>query len=284
MNRRKRLTLLIVLAITVCIFIIMGVSAALGQNTSASGTNFLGSILRPVQKLFTNVGTSVTDFFSFASDMGRFKEENETLKARVDELEQENRSLAALQEENARLREWLDFKEANPSLDIAMGEVIAKDPGVWFNVFTIDKGTNDGIQKDDVVVNTRGLVGRVMDVGANWAKVLSIIDEDSSVGAINSRTRDIAIVDGELLLGEEGRCKLNYISKDASLVVGDTIETSGLGGVYPPGILIGTVVEIKSDPQGFSQYAVIEPSVDFKHVQEVAVIRANTTADASADE
>ena len=274
MNRRNHRTLIVVLAITVVIFIAMGVSFAVYQNTSVSGANAVGFVFRPVQKLFTKVGTGVSDFFSFVSDMKRFQTENAELRGQLDQLEQENRELKEYREENTRLRQWLELKDNNPEMDLVLCEVIAKDPGNWFKVFTIDKGTGDNIRKDDVVITTKGLVGRVIEVGRNWAKVVSIIDTDSSIGALISRTRDIAIIDGDLVLAEEGKCRLNYVSNDANIVVGDTIETSGLGGIYPKGLFVGTVAEVHNDLMGYSQYAVVEPAVDFKRVREVAVIRS----------
>lgn len=275
---RKRLTLIVVIIITAVIFVLMGVSAAVYQNTSVSGANIVGTVLAPVQKFFTNISDSVGGFCSFVSDMGRYKDENEELRTRVDELEQQNRELQEFRDENNRLRQWLDLKDNNQDMELVLCEVIAKDPGNWFNVFKIDKGTSSGIQKNDAVITPKGLVGHVVEVGHNWAKVVSIIDADSSVGAIVSRTGDIAIADGELVLADEGKCKLNYVTREASVVVGDTVETSGLGGVYPKGLLIGTVTEIKNDALGFSQYAIIEPAVDFKRLSEVAVVHVDAVS------
>lgn len=275
MNGRKKTTLVIVALITIVIFTAMGVSVALYQNTSVSGWSAVGTVLRPVQKFFTNISTSVTDFFTFVSDMGKYKDENEQLKEQVATLEQQNREMQSFKDENTRLRQWLELKDNNQDMDLVLCEVIAKEPGNWFHVFTIDKGTQSGIKKDDVVITPKGLVGRVTETGPYSSKVLSIIDVDSSVGSIVTRTRDIAMVDGDLLLSDQGKCKLNYISKEASVVVGDTIETSGLGGIYPKGLFIGTVSEIKNDSLGFSQYAVIDTAVDFKRVREVAVVRAD---------
>ncbi len=266
--------LIVVLSITVVIFIFMGVSFALvSNNASVSGTNATGVVVGPFQKFFSSIGNSVGGFFEFVGDMRQYKERNLELTDEVEKLQQQVREMESYKVENNRLRALLELKSNEAGHDMVGCEVIGKDPGNWFNVFKIDKGSNHGIKKDDVVVTNNGLVGHVMEVGSTWAKVISIIDTDSSVGAIVSRTQDIAIIDGEMNLADEGKCKLNYVTNDTSLVVGDTVETSGLGGIYPKGILIGTVSEIKSDALGYSQYAIIDTAVDFERIREVMVIR-----------
>jgi len=268
----KRLRV-VVLVMTVVIFIVMGMSfAALSQDASSSG-GFLGSVLRPVQQALSYVGNGIGGFFGFVGDMKEMQEENIELKAEINELSARLRDVENYSQENERLRQLLDLKSNQPQHDMVGCEVIAKDPGNWFYSFTIDKGAEDGIKKDDAVVSGAGLVGRVTEVGANWARVLSIIDSSSSVGAMISRTQDFAIADGDLTLADSGKCKLSYVTQDSSLVLGDAVVTSGLGGVFPEGLLIGTVSEIKSDSLGYSKYAVIDTAVDFERVREVMVIR-----------
>lgn len=266
--------LIITLIITVVIFILMGVSFALvNSNSSFSGTNAAGVVVSPVQKFFSSIGNSVGGFFEFVGNMKGYQEENEKLLAQVEQQEQKLREMESFEKENQRLRALLELKDNNADKDMVGCEVIAKDPGNWFDVFTIDKGKNYNIKKNDVVVTNNGLVGRITEVGNNWAKVVAIIDTDSSVGAILTRTQDIAIVDGDMALSDSGQCKLSSVTNGSSLVVGDEVETSGLGGIYPKGILIGTVSEVKSDATGYSQYAIIDTAVDFERIREVLVIR-----------
>lgn len=266
--------LIITLIITVVIFILMGVSFALvNSNSSFSGTNAAGVVVSPVQKFFSSIGNSVGGFFEFVCNMKGYQEENEKLLEQVEQQEQKLREMESFEKENQRLRALLELKDNNADKDMVGCEVIAKDPGNWFDVFTIDKGKNYNIKKNDVVVTNNGLVGRITEVGNNWAKVVAIIDTDSSVGAILTRTQDIAIVDGDMALSDSGQCKLSSVTNGSSLVVGDEVETSGLGGIYPKGILIGTVSEVKSDATGYSQYAIIDTAVDFERIREVLVIR-----------
>ncbi len=252
----------------------MGISFALvSNNATISGTNVAEAVVSPVQKFFSSIGSSVGGFFEFVGDMRGYKEENLQLKDEVEKQAQQIRELESYKQENQRLRSLLELKDNNADKDMVGCEIIAKDPGNWFDVFTIDKGKNYNIKKDDVVVTNNGLVGRITEVGSNWAKVVAIIDTDSSVGAQVTRTQDIAIVDGDMSLADSGRCKLSSVTNGTSLVVGDEVETSGLGGIYPKGILIGTVSEIKSDATGYTQYAIIDTAVDFERIREVLVIR-----------
>lgn len=269
-NRRK----LHVTVISICtvILVVMGISFATRGSSSASG-NVLGGVFSPVQDFFSSIGNGVSGFFGFVFDMKDFQQENLELKDQVDQLSARVRELEAYEKENERLRQMLDFKASSGEQDIVGCEIIAKDPGNWFYSFTIDKGSDDGISVNDTVMSGYGLVGRVSEVGASWAKVQTIVDTDSSVGALVTRTQEYAIVDGDLTLADKGQCTMSALVKDTSLILGDTVVTSGLGDVFPEGILIGTVAEIKSDSMGYSQYAVIDMAVDLKKIQEVMVIR-----------
>ena len=276
MNKKKRL-ITIVLSITIVAFIFMGVSFATmnSKNSDVTVSNVVNTIISPFQKFFSGFGNWVGDLFVYREDMQTYREENLALKEEVEELKREVRELSAYESENERLRDILELKSNDLAGRMVVCEVSAKDPGNWFYVFTIDKGKNYGIKKNDAVMTNSGLCGRVSEVGNNWAKVITIIDSDSSVGAVISRTGEIALIDGDVTLAEHGRCRLNYIKSDVSIAVGDTIETSGLGGVYPKGIMIGTVSEIKNDTSGYTRYAIVDTAVDFEKIREVIVIKSD---------
>lgn len=272
MGSRKKLTIL-VLIVTVVIFVMMAVSFV-ARSSSAPG-HIVGTVVRPVQQFFSGIGHGVSGFFRFFGDMKDYQTENLELKDNVAKLEEQVRSLESYKQENERLRQLLELKSREAERDTVGCEVIAKDPGNWFYTFTIDKGSEADISVNDTVIAAQGLVGRVTEVGLGWSKVLSIIDVESSVGALVSRTQDFAIVDGELSMADKGLCKLSYVTTGAHLVVGDAVVTSGLGGVYPEGILIGTVSEIQNDSMGYSRYALVDTAVDFERIREVMVIRSH---------
>ncbi len=229
-------------------------------------------LISPAQKVVTSIGNAIENSIQFLLEIRILKEQTEELKVKVEELQEENRQLQELRSENDRLRLMLDFKEKYSDYEYVGAQVIAKQPGNWFNTFTIDKGTADGLEYRNVVMSSKGVVGYIYDIQKHSAKVMSIIDIDSSVSALISRTRDTAVVKGDLALQNNGLCKMSNISKDADIVVGDNIITAGLGGIYPKGLLVGKIKEIEEMPHEISQEAIIEPVVDFKRLEEVFVI------------
>lgn len=240
--------------------------------------NSINVVITPIQKLFSGIGYSCSNFFGYFSDVDIIREENDVLNAENAELEQRVRELEALELENERLRKMLGLKETNPELDIVSAEIIAKEPSNWYNSFTIDKGTASGLSINQVVITTdKYLIGRISDIGTNWAKVITITDPEHSVGSILSRSRDLCIISGDTELNSDGYCKMSYMSKNINIIIGDYVETSGLGGIYPKGILIGKVNEIRPDLQGISQYAIVEPAANLDKITEVFVIKSSVS-------
>lgn len=272
-GRQKKPWIIFVIVVLVIALLVMGISFATKKDRTVPGDGIVGAVLKPFQVAVSFVGEKFGGMFHFLGDVKELREENLELSHQIDVLQAENRELKNYRTENQRLRELLSLKESGEWGETIGCDIIAKDPGNWFNIFTVDKGVNAGISINDVCVTAKGLVGRVVEVGPNTAKVISIIDAGSSVGAIVTRTQDIAVADGELALLEEGLCRLNYVTSGANLVNGDTIETSGLGGIYPKGILIGTVTEVKDSVSGMSGYAIIKPAVDFERIREVLIIK-----------
>ena len=265
----------IVSFITVVLLIVMGVSA--NTNSKINWLNNIISVpLTPDQAFFSSIGQRVEDGLSFFQDIEVVREENDTLKAKVYELERENRELLSFKVKNEQLRQALDLKVQFEDYEIKGANIIAIDPGNWFNVFKIDIGSKDGIKADyPVITSSKGLVGKVMSADLTSSKVLSIIDEDSAVACWISKTGGgHAIVRGDILLKEQGRCKMDYIPLDVDVEVGDVIETSGIGGIFPKGILVGKVVEVRKTNSEMNRYAIIEPAADFKRLEEVYVLKS----------
>lgn len=265
----------VLIFVTVVLILVIGVASSF-RSTAGFLANILSVPLTPVQKLFTSIGQKVDEFVSFFKDTKAIKDENETLKILVAQMQDNNRELDSLRKENEELREALNLKERFSDYTIIGANVIAKDPGNWFDVFKVDAGTKDGIKiNHPVVSNATGLVGRVLEVQLTSSKILSIIDEDSVIdGWIEKDGGGSVRVLGDLSLKDSGLCKMDYIPLDVDVSVGDVIETSGLGGLYPKGIVIGTVIEIKNAGDEYGRYAIIKPAVDFKKLQEVFILTA----------
>jgi rod shape-determining protein MreC len=260
------------ISFTVIVLVVMMLSTV-DRVKSPFISNAVGIVVTPVQKFFWNIGNGVSGFFIKFKDMAEYQTRYEQAQETIKKLEDDTRELYKLQSENSRLRNLLSLKEENGRYDMIGAEVVAKDSGNWYSTFIIDKGAAAGVSKKDVVITDKGLVGYVYEVGETWGKVISIIDSKSSLGGIIERTNDRAVVEGDLKFMEEGLCKASYISKSATLIVGDYVETSGLGGIYPAGLLIGKVENITVDSQGLYNEAVIETAVDFARIKEVMIIR-----------
>lgn len=261
----------IVAAITVVFFFMIILTWETSDEIS-SVQKSISYVVIPVQKGVTYFGDWLVDRVAFVKNIGEMEDDNAALKNEVDKLTYENQILIQSKQELARLRELYELDRRYADYPKTAARVIGKDPGNWYSVFTIDKGADDGIELNMVVMAGAGLCGRIIQVGPNYAKVRSIIDDTSSVSGIVERTNDLCTVKGDLTLYNEGYLKVAYVSDDINLVINDKITTSHLGKVYPPGILVGEVIKIEDDPDTLTQVAYISPYVNFKHLQEVLVI------------
>lgn len=262
----------ILAVITIAILVTIGLSALPNSKVNYVSDVF-STILSPFQRFFDFSGNKINNFFAHFDDIDRLKAENEELKKKVDEYENKVDNLLELEEKNKELKEALDIKDQYTNMKPVVANIIAKDMGNWFNIFTVDRGTKDNISNDYPVITSKGLVGRVMEADVLSSKVISIIDEDSSVSVRLSRTNDLLmVVKGDAKLRDQGLCIMDYIPPDIDLSSGDKVETSGMGGIYPKGITVGKVLEVRQKTNGLDRYAIIEPSVDFKRLEEVLVL------------
>lgn len=260
--------------ITIAAILLVIISlATVGKNTQIPFlSSAVGYVITPLQKLTTSAGNWIMDKTAAFRDNYAIAQENEELKTQIAILEDENRRLSLYQEENKKLSDLLGISQKYSEFGTTGTQIIAKDPGNWYDIFTIDKGKQDGISANMVITAPGGLVGRIIESGQTYSKVQSILDNRSSVPAMSLRTNDLGIVHGDYSLMNDGLCIMEYIDADAEIIVGDEIVTSQLSDVYPPGLAIGRVTEIKADSNGLTKYAVIEPLVDFKHLDTVLII------------
>lgn len=199
--------------------------------------------------------------------------ENESLKQQVDELTVENTRLQQDRYELTNLRELYQLDAQYDDYNKIGARIIARDSGNWFYSFVINKGTDDGIAVDMNIIAGGGLVGRVVDAGANWAKVKAIIADDSNVSAMVLSSSDNLIVSGNLKLYASGVIEFEQLVDSGDVVVeGDKIVTSNISDKYLPGILIGYINTINRDSNNLTKSGYITPAVDFEHLEEVLVI------------
>lgn len=260
-----------ILIILVSVLIAAGVMQITGGKNYL--TNAVGILFAPMQSAASWVASSIDDLSVSIWEMRSYKEENERLVNEINNLKRENRSVEEYKAENDRLKALLDLKSVQMSeYSTIASRIISYEPNNWNETIVIDKGTVHGVREGSVVVTSGGVVGQVTETGTTWSRVSAIINLDNALGVRIIRTGEPAIVEGDSELSRDGHCKMTFIGKDSSIIVGDLLETSGLGGVYPPGMTVGTVLEIHSDNTGTMQYAVVDPVVDFNNLYEVLVI------------
>ncbi|MDY2700714.1 MAG: rod shape-determining protein MreC [Suilimivivens sp.] len=244
-------------------------------------TNFLsapvsavgGFIIAPLQEGISKAGSWLSTRSEELVQIRSLLKENEDLKAQVDELTMENIRLQQDRYELTNLRELYDLDAQYDEYDKIGARIIAKDSGNWFHSFVINKGSNSGLQIDMNVIAGSGLVGRIVDVGPNWAKVMSIIDDNSNTSGMVLSTSDNLIVSGDLQLYEDGVISFEKLIDSADRVVeGDKIVTSNVSDKYLPGILIGYISSINVDSNNLTKSGLVTPAVDFEHLEEVLII------------
>ncbi len=221
----------------------------------------------PFQKASTFVIKTVQGTFQHYVFLVNLEKENKMLKEKVAQLQEENHRMKEIKLANERLRELLQFREKNSSSMIG-AEIIGRDPSFWFKSVTIDKGETDGVKKGTAVISPTGVIGQVLKVAPHYATVLLITDYNSAVDCVVERTRAKAIVEGK----GENRCQLKYLLRAEEVAVGDIVVTSGLGGNFPKGLMVGEVKKVDKKGHGVFQYAELVPSVDMTRLEEVFVI------------
>ncbi len=233
-----------------------------------------GYVIVPFQNGITSVGTWISNRVEELGQLRVVLAENKILQQKVDDLTVQMTELQQEKYELNNLRELYKLDEQYAQYDKVGARIIGKDSGNWFHSFIIDKGTKDGIEIDMNVIASGGLVGRVSNVGPNWAKVTSIIDDNSNVSGMILATSDNMIVSGDLELMESGIIRFEQLVDSSNQVVeGDKIVTSKISDKYLPGILIGYISEIQIDSNNLTKSGYLTTAVDFEHLEEVLIIK-----------
>jgi rod shape-determining protein MreC len=264
---------ILIMVIAVALLLVLAFFSA-SSRTIPWLENAVGYVVRPVQTFAFKASNSISGFFKNLFDTTDADLENARLTQELARFEQTKLDLSELEKENERLRKLLNYADSLGDLEHVTARVIGKSNGVWFDTLTINAGRTSGIEPGMPVICGDGLVGKVTDVGVNWCKVTSIIDSTMTVAATVERTRDNCMVRGVFSTSDaSGSLELYYLPTDLTdLVPGDVVMTSGIGGTYPKGIKIGAVKEVMLDVDSSGINAIIEPSVDFMHLEEVMVI------------
>ena len=274
MNRKKKKKFsvkYILLIMTVFCIIVIGCSSAYNMSSGAVG-KIAGHVIIPMQKGLNKVGSVLHIQKEDFTSKKELQKENDDLKEQVASLEERLNRTALEQSELEKLRKLYDMDQ---SYEKAAANVVGKDASNWFDTFIIDKGSNAGIEIGNNVIADGGLVGIVTDVGSNYAKVRSIIDDASNVSATDVATSDNCIVSGSLKsMNERQQLEITDLKdSDDQVKAGDQIVTSNISDRYLPGIPIGYITDITQDSSSLTKTGYLATIVDFEHLDKVLVIK-----------
>lgn len=266
---------MVVALVTIILIVIIGKTSK-GRDSISSFEGFIGNVFSPVKKIGYNIGNKINNSFDFISNFRSMSKDNTLLKEEVIKLREQNKKLENIIGKSDFLKAEAELYNKS-SHKLISAQVIGKDPGNFYNTFTIDKGIRDGIKKGTTIVQgieiennivLEGLLGRVVDVGPNSSKVVSIIDEMNKVAFHSIRSQDGGILSGSIDKSMGGYL---YDSK-ADVLVGDKLYTSGLGKVYIKDLYIGEVIEVNDVEEEMTKKVLVEPAINFKKIYRVFAI------------
>lgn len=266
------LTLLIGCVALVLVENLMPTQQYIPQNIVSLPSRVVSAVLKPFQSAFSWTTNYVSDYLANFKLRKTIEIEYNKLRAENDELTYKSLLNDELEAENERLRNMLNVFDEKKSMNPIMAQVTGKETSSWFQMFTIDKGSKQGIKENMAVINADGLIGYIYKVYETTSEVISIIDSRASVAALIESSRDQGIVKGTLGIEEDAACRMYYLPVDLVPRPGDTVVTSGVGLSFPKGLKIGVIRESTRYMDENKHYVVIEPYVDFMHIEEVIVL------------
>lgn len=229
-------------------------------------------MLTPMQKVFNYATEAVDGFAAYFYKFDELIEENNALRERVAELEKQNYDAAELEERSAWMSNFLEMKTQHTDFKMLSASVTGRESGNYSKVLTIDVGTGAGVTLNMPVVTSEGIVGRITELGYNWAKVTTIVEPQSSVGAYIERTDDAGICEGKFEFSSDGICQLSYLPAEAEAKIGDRVLSTGFGSVYPRGLVIGYVETVGINEYTRSPAVTVKCAVDFSELTQVMLI------------
>lgn len=262
--------------------IIIAVIAVLAGMALYAGVNgklttfpqeILGAVAVPFKQTTAQISNKVSVWKDRNLNIDEIIAENEALKEENKELMQKQIDYDKIKLENEQYKEFLNIKKENPQYEIAAASVIGRDGLEKFYSFTIDVGENDGVEENDVVMSSVGVVGVVAETGPNYSRVFTILNPSVNVACFVSSTRDIGIVNGDSEYSGDGKTVIKYLPKNTKAKEGDIISTTGMGEIFPSDLIIGTIEKVETDSSGNYNYAIIDPVSEIAEVKSVFVIK-----------
>ena len=266
--------------IVIAVALLIGLGAAARNGRTGFVRNTTGVLSSPLQKVLSSTVNWFRTIYGYLYDYDSLLAENESLRAQLAEAQQSARDGIEATEENVRLRELNNLRQKHTDYVMESAKVVLWSSSNWSSSFTISKGSNFGIELGDPVVTEYGaLVGQVTELGTNWATVSTLIDVDMSVGAYVGATGSSGMVVGEFGLMTEKLAKLTFLADGAQLFEGDEVLTSGSGGAFPAGLVIGTIRSVQSEAGGQIEYGIVVPQCELDSLVQVFVIKDFTVVE-----
>ncbi len=232
-----------------------------------------GSLAAPARTAATALSDWMEGIYGYLYEYDMLVEENNALRADLAEAQEMAREYEELKAENQRLYALLELEEKRNDLSYSACKIVAWDTSNYASAFTVGKGSDNGIELGDCVITEYGaLVGQVCELGTNWATVRTVIDVNMDVGAFVGSNNYAGVVTGEFSLMKQGLTRMTYLASGAQIFTGDEVLTSGKGGAFPAGLLIGTVTTVMTEAGGQNTYGIVDPACDVDALSQVFVV------------
>ena len=260
--------------------LIIGLGAAARDGRIGFVQNMAGVLKSPIQKVLSSAVNWFDSMYGYIYDYDSLLAENESLRSQLADAQKSARDGIEASEENSRLRKLLELREKHTDYVMESCKVVLWSTSNWSSAFTISKGASSGIEMGDPVVTEYGaVVGQITELGTNWATVSTLIDVDMSVGAFVGATGNSGMVVGEFSFMRDKTAKLTYLADGAQIFVGDDVLSSGSGGAFPAGLMIGTLTAVQTEAGGQIEYGIVEPQANLDSLVQVFVIKDFTVVE-----
>ena len=265
---------ILILIIAVLLAAITAVASYALKGTANPLSNALGVVTTPIRNGVSSFVGWAEGVYNYSFRYQELEEENQRLRSQIAELEEKAREGEAASKENELLREALGLRAKRSDFVLESARVTARSTSNWASTLTLSKGSVQDVAAGDCVVDAAGnLVGIIDEVGSNYSVMITVVDANLQMGGIVSRTDSTAMLEGDFTLMQEGRLKMTYLPENTELLTGDLVLTSGLTGIYPSGLVVGTIESLHTHPSGMSRYAVLAPAADLDRLVEVFIIK-----------
>ena len=260
--------------------LIIGLGAAARDGRIGFVQNLSGILKSPIQKVLSSAVNWFDSMYGYLYEYDSLMAENESLRSQLADAQKSARDGIEASEENTRLRKLLELREKHTDYVMESCKVVLWSSSNWSSAFTISKGSASGIELGDPVITEYGaVVGQITELGTNWATVSTVIDVDMSVGAFVGATGNSGMVVGEYAFMRDKTAKLTYLADGAQIFVGDDVLTSGSGGAFPAGLMIGTLTAVQTEAGGQIEYGIVEPQANLDSLVQVFVIKDFTVVE-----